>query len=387
MNELLLTHKDLADMLGVSETTVKSYRRKFPGCIPVANQGKPIRFAPEAAQVAKRIRALFVTGMSIDEVRLRLSQEFAWITPEYKQPPRQAETSDRGEASPELTVGVSNMAKSMVAMAQQQKAILHRMQGIEAMLEELGLNVGQGALDDARKKQRQLAQEKEARLESRLDQLDAATQELMETVGAVAGQLDQFFSHRNKAQETWKQGGAASTLAEASTVTGQEQTASAAGEAAPGGKIIPFAQGTAPRNTVPEKSAVPGPGAPGKAGVSEEPPRTFLTFPLVVRTAQGQYISAGGRSRGRFCLTDLKAMLIYGFAPPHHYTLRWESHGQGWWLVLEQPEKDGGKSLHLLLMEVPTQKGTSVVDILQVKHDNTPVHPAEICAILDSLTE
>lgn len=386
MNEHLLTHKDLADILGVSETTVKSYRRKFPGCIPVANRGKPIRFTPEAALVAQKIRALFVTGMSIEEVRLRLSQEFNWITPEHERPPRQTEASERGEVSPELTVGVSNMAKSMVAMAQQQKAILSRMQGIEAMLEELGLNVGPGALDEVRKKQRQAAQEKEGRLEARLDQLDAATQGLMETVGTVAGQFEQFFAHRSKARESWKQGGAASTLAEATAARSQEQPG-AAEEAPPSSKIIPFAQSAASRQPARENAHMAQPGSSGKSGGSEEPPRSFLTLPLVVRTAQGQYISAGGRNRGRFCLNDLKAMLIYGFAPPHHYTLRWEGHGQGWWLVLEQPEKDGGKSLHLLLMEVPTQKGTTVVDILQVKHDNIPVHPAEICAILDSLTE
>ena len=31
MSEQTFTHKALADLLGVSETTVKSYRRKFPG--------------------------------------------------------------------------------------------------------------------------------------------------------------------------------------------------------------------------------------------------------------------------------------------------------------------------------------------------------------------
>ena len=53
MSEKTFTHKALADLLGVSETTVKSYRRKFPGCIPVASQGKPIRFPAEAAAVAE----------------------------------------------------------------------------------------------------------------------------------------------------------------------------------------------------------------------------------------------------------------------------------------------------------------------------------------------
>ena len=74
MSEATLTHKDLADLLKVSETTVKSYRRKFPGCIPVASQGKPIRFPAVAAEVALRIRDLFELGMSVEEVRLRLAE-------------------------------------------------------------------------------------------------------------------------------------------------------------------------------------------------------------------------------------------------------------------------------------------------------------------------
>ena len=113
-----------------------------------------------------------------------------------------------------------------------------------------------------------------------------------------------------------------------------------------------------------------------------EPPRHFFSLPLVVRTEQGQYVSAGGKSRGRFSLNDLKAMLIYGYTPPHHFTLRWESHGQGWWLTLEQ--ETSGRSLLLLLMEVPAQRGGSVAEILQIKNNGETAHPAEICAIVDS---
>ena len=102
----------------------------------------------------------------------------------------------------------------------------------------------------------------------------------------------------------------------------------------------------------------------------------------MVRTGQGQYVSAGGRGRGRFSLNDLKAMLIYGYTPPNHFTLRWESHGQGWWLSLEQSA--GQLAYQLLLMELPSQKGGNVAEILQVKRNDVPLHPAEICTIVDS---
>jgi hypothetical protein len=102
----------------------------------------------------------------------------------------------------------------------------------------------------------------------------------------------------------------------------------------------------------------------------------------VARTEQGQYISAGGKSRGRFSLNDLKAMLIYGFTPPNHFILRWERHGQGWWLYMEQENSD--RAIHLLLVERPTQKGGSVTEILQIRQNDEVRHPAEICTIIDS---
>ena len=101
-----------------------------------------------------------------------------------------------------------------------------------------------------------------------------------------------------------------------------------------------------------------------------------------MRTGQGQYVSAGGRGRGRFSINDLKAMLIYGYTPPNHFTLRWENHGQGWWLHLEQ--SSGQLLYQLLLMELPSQKSGNVAEILQVKKNDEVLHPAEICAIVDS---
>ncbi|MBG3878693.1 MerR family transcriptional regulator, partial [Desulfovibrio oxamicus] len=147
MTEGNLTHRDLARLLGVSETTVKSYRRKFPDCIPVASQGKPIRFTAEAAAVSLRIRDLFEMGMSVEEVRARLAAEFAWITPEA---PASDDREDAGSAEPaappqparvelpqDFTLAVSNLAKSMVGLTQQQNAILKRVQHIETLITAL----------------------------------------------------------------------------------------------------------------------------------------------------------------------------------------------------------------------------------------------------------
>lgn len=70
------THKDLAQLCGVSETTIKSYRRKFPGFIPVLTRGKPIRFSRTAGEVCLRIRDCFAKGMSVNETYKVLKESF-----------------------------------------------------------------------------------------------------------------------------------------------------------------------------------------------------------------------------------------------------------------------------------------------------------------------
>ncbi|KAB1439092.1 MerR family transcriptional regulator [Pseudodesulfovibrio senegalensis] len=75
-----LTHKDLAALCGVSETTIKSYRRKFPTFIPVHTDGKPIRFKPEAGDICLCIRDCFTKGMSINETYKVLKGRFREIS-------------------------------------------------------------------------------------------------------------------------------------------------------------------------------------------------------------------------------------------------------------------------------------------------------------------
>ncbi|MBU1041457.1 MAG: MerR family transcriptional regulator [Proteobacteria bacterium] len=70
------THRDLAGLLGVSETTIKSYRSKFPGFLPVAREGKPVRLHQESLEVCRRIRDLFADGLTIAQTTQRLRSDF-----------------------------------------------------------------------------------------------------------------------------------------------------------------------------------------------------------------------------------------------------------------------------------------------------------------------
>jgi len=133
------THKDLAQLCGVSETTIKSYRRKFPGFIPVLTSGKPIRFKPEAGDVCLRIRDCFSKGMSVNETHKVLKENF-------KEAPS---ARKRRAATPGAPAGVSEeylekffatagqMMQGMAALATAQAKSEQRLQKVETALKTL----------------------------------------------------------------------------------------------------------------------------------------------------------------------------------------------------------------------------------------------------------
>lgn len=136
MDESTFTHKDLADKLGVSETTIKSYRRKFPGCFPVSSRGKPIRFSSEAVNIALRIKDMFASGMSVEEITKRLNDEFDFFPSNGSAD--KVKQGVKGSISHDFTDSIgrtlSNMAKSIITIHQQQNSILEGMKNIENMI-------------------------------------------------------------------------------------------------------------------------------------------------------------------------------------------------------------------------------------------------------------
>lgn len=377
MSDPTLTHKDLAALLGVSETTVKSYRRKFPGCIPVASKGKPIRFTRDAAAVATRIRDLFETGMSVEEVRARLTAEFGWIGPPEPSPVKERSKSGTRttDVGPELSHGVSNMAKSLVAVTQQQKIILSRIQGIESLLEDLGADSPAEMADkraEVAGKRAEAVRQRESQFEERLatlDRLDAMVTTLAANLQDLAGRLDSLLARRAKTSDEWDTGNEVAKPAKGTCPPDERPQDRQQDRQWEGAKVFPLRPHEAP----------PPEPEPGR-----EPERRFFSLPLVARTDQGRFLSAGGKGRGPFSLNDLKAMLIYGFTPPDHFTLRFTAHGQGWWLTLEQ--KTSGRVIRLLLTELPSQRGGSVAEILQIVSNGDSIHPVEICGIIDSFS-
>ncbi len=147
MDEGLLTHADLARGAGVSVTSVKSYRAKFPGFIPVAAWTKPIRFRPEALPVCRRIRELFAEGRSPAQIRAILAREF----PEQGDQ-RPAETPANPFAAgisersfQEFFKAAGQMMQGMAALATAQARADQRLTRLERSLEGLAQTQAQGA--------------------------------------------------------------------------------------------------------------------------------------------------------------------------------------------------------------------------------------------------
>lgn len=350
------THKDLAEMLGVSETTVKSYRRKFPGCFPVASKGKPIRFKNESAEVAKRIRDLFGTGMSVEEVRDRLGEEFEWFAP--KETATRSAPRVKSDIPQNFATALSNMAKSMIGLSQQQATILEHMQKIETMLSQLGL--------DSFKNMDPAAVQAEAKARQ------AADLKLLAEISSIKGDLHNISNVL---------GNNTNIIAEEHNafMAGMEKLLTALGSndkqqagAKHSAKIVSFdepAQRDVLNNNPAAEPALP------------DFPRHILSMPLVVRNDEGAFLSAGGRNIGRISINDLKAILAQTYLPPENFTMSWNYKQDGWWITFSQhnvPEPVEPVSIGIQVDEITSSKGVSVLEARKYTYNDMPYHPIEL---------
>jgi DNA-binding transcriptional MerR regulator len=357
MTDRNLTHKELSAMLGVSETTIKSYRRKFPGCIPVASKGKPIRFTPEAGTVCVRIRDMFNLGMSVEEVRSRLAQEFDWIdeAPQQKQQDetknrRPDEPARRTELSHDFSASVSNLAKSMVALTQQQASMLQRLQNIEEMLRQLGLS---GPVE-RKPIQATLGPE----WDDRFERMQQAMEIMAQTVTGLRRQVTDLRP---------------APVAQVPAGTAPQPSGTADADDAPAHTTDTMPQAEDAAGDEQMFAAVQA-VSPGRS----DPPRRVMILPLVFQSSRGEYLGVAGKARGRFSANDLKALLAMTFFPPERYTQQWEQDGNGWWLLLTQPESATPREFAIYMEETVTPRGNTVALVLRLAVNGEEQHPVEL---------
>ncbi|MFA6336154.1 MAG: MerR family transcriptional regulator [Bacteroidales bacterium] len=128
------THRDIAKALGVSETTIKSYRSKFPTFLPVAREGKPVRLHPESLDVCRRIRDLFADGLSI----LQTSQQ---LQSDFKEYPRNRRLSIPSRQAPLASSGVEAASPGADALASRIEALTKAQDMARERMELLELEV------------------------------------------------------------------------------------------------------------------------------------------------------------------------------------------------------------------------------------------------------
>lgn len=133
MHAQTYTHRDLARLLGVSETTIKSYRSKFPAFLPVAREGKPVRLHAEALAVCLKIRDRFAEGLSISQVAKALRSEFK----EYPQNRRLSISRQSTGLQACAAPPDEALAPQLRALAEAQEAARQRIEQLEAEVRNL----------------------------------------------------------------------------------------------------------------------------------------------------------------------------------------------------------------------------------------------------------
>lgn len=305
-----LTHRDIADALGVSIPTIKHYRNKFPEFIPTAIQGKPLRFAPAVIEVCRAIRECFGRGMSIPEIRDYLYNHFTPVVPAKAAAP--AGPLAGGPGLDEFIKPLRDVAEQVKGLIEKQAEVAASLSKISAMLEDRGLEVGLGP-----------------------DMLEALAARFEKTLAKPAKQK------KIKVKNIY-------------------------------GDVQEYTLGLEP-DYVPEPAAGhPGPAKPADvtappaapvdspAAEALVPPNSFINLPLVILSSQGEFLGAAGKAHGTFSVADFQALLKKSFAPPNHFEFSWARQHSDWVLKTSQNQPTGPRTYELHLEQTRTPKGNLV---------------------------
>jgi len=304
------THKDLANLCSVSETTIKSYRRKFPGFIPVLTRGKPIRFKKEAGNVCIKIRDCFEKGMSVNETHKVLKDNF-------KEQP--SVTARRPQAAPQSQGVVSQeyLEKFFTTAGQM-------MQGMASMATA------------------------QAKTGQRLEKLESAVAKLIE----IETKNSETFSLLLTQMQ-------APGLDTPPTSTPSETGASVSEQKVRARKIVNVKgpEGDVKSYSI-EKDETPA--------SLERPSDAFLNTPIVIRNEQGEFLGVPGR----LPLSGFIEILVREAEEGGASLSRWRREEDSWIFAMQTP---GGETHDLHFTSTTTPRGNLVVllDRLDVNEKET----------------
>lgn len=369
MSDKTLTHKDLATLLGVSETTIKSYRRKFPEFIPLASRGKPLHFPPEAGRICLAIQDAFKRDLSLEETRQALATRFPRL--EHVENIDSESIGDgikhdenkqvaKDDSWLELDARVRELVQAQ-AETNQRLSKLH-----ELFADYLTLHLGredqftrgieqlQRSWDEHLTQLRRLAAE-------RAEQPAPPTPDPKTPPPRAAAPIE---PRRKRVRVENMYGGVSEYLLETAPDAGRPQASGAKEDAA--------------------KDAGPDPTVVLRPRPAAAPDEEFLRLPLVVRSEQGEYLGIAGRAERAFCLNDFLGLLKKSYPPPRHFAVQW-SPGAGrasWRLEIEQSDAIRPERYRLELEPAVTPKGNKVSLLSQLLIDGRDAPTPNLYALI-----
>lgn len=339
-----LTHRDLAAQLGVSETTIKSYRRKFPEFFPVHSRGKPIRFRAQAADVAREIKQCFHENLSVAEIRERLSELFPILGAKERLDPARnrplaAKVGDPRTAG-QLAEAVQALRQGLGELGELQNRTNERLDKLqELMADFLNLHV------------------------AREDTFSRGMEDLRQAWSEQLGALERMFGQAGESQQ-----GRDRRILVKNAYGGTSEYVFRSAE---------------------EDQAQHGQETVAEPRGAEEvmPPDELLGLPLVVETGHGEYLGVAGKAAGPFSLSDFFQLLDYRYPQPRHFSLAWRRLQHGWQVQAEQADTVRPKQYLLEVRRTRTPRGNLVALLEKLEENRVDLPPANLFAVIKQLRE
>ncbi|MGE4297337.1 MAG: hypothetical protein AB7E47_04840 [Desulfovibrionaceae bacterium] len=358
-----LTHKELARLIGVSETTIKNYRRKFAAYLPIKAHGKPIKLMPQAADVCARIHRCFMQGLSVPETRDRLAERYPNAAPPRKR---------TAKADPDA---LHALAHDLDTLIQAQTRTAERLDALCDLL---------------------------ATATARHDAADADLAETLRDMLAALAALAAAPPVENAPAPTGHGASAAPPNAPHDTppdaapharvrrVTVRNtfgdvseyllETADQTTTDAPPTAQQPLPRPDAPAEPAASSQAAPSPDAFARPqpDASLPPPADIRDLPLAIRAEDDAFLGVAGKGFGHFSLTDLQALITDSFPPPAHFLFTWERDNDGIRFTARQPQAATPQRYDLRLSRTITPRGNTVAVVRELLVDARPMPTAAL---------
>lgn len=358
--EPTLTHALLAKALGVTVTTIKSYRRKFPEFFRTASLGKPLRFPAETLALCRRIHHHFKRGLSVEETRKHLGQEFEAVAPAPEKAPAPKAAQEIGTASLER---IEDLLEGLFDLQNRTHSLMTELLAkLDTVADRLGPSSATGQAVHA----------------ARPAPSDAPVSGSA-TPGA-SGRIQRAIDGAAQTGPAWarKTSPAAPENTRPGTLDSPGQMAAPArADAATGARPAQAAHAVVGNGA--GREGIP---AQGVAGNGPRPPAEFLNMPVVVHSANGDFLGVTSPTGRPFTLEQFEAFLVRRIQDEGGFSSAWVRQGQQWTLRLEGSHDGQDEAREHHFLQAVTPRGNTVARFASLSVNGKPASDADLQAFL-----